>query len=362
MLMQEASMQAEAKQKAKERPGTGPTVVRGEPCVLAGTQSKCLLHDTIVPGSVRVRSTYLPFDRGVAVYEEGPDFHVDCVEGRLRRTDSSSIPDYSEHVFYGRDRFDLAELEDMGDMMNDRFTVYVDYVSENEEHAAVTAPERPFSFPGAGREAVVVFYGDSITFGCDATVVERSYPHHWAEALTAHFPDTQLRFHNRAEGGKPSAWGVTQLAERVCPLRPDVLVLGFGMNDQNGAHGEPGVPVPRFMENVAGMIAQVRADKACSVVLVSPCVPNPRWSHTSGTVGRFRDALAEITSRVPSCWLADVTRRWEQMLQRKAPEDLLCNNVNHPCDFGHRVYAEVLQSATLGTVRPTGAEKVSLTG
>ena len=353
-------MRACAKQKANGRDTPGPAKGRGEPCVLAGTQKKRLLHDRIVPGSVRVRSTYAPFDRGGIVYEEGRDFAVDTAAGLVWRLPASSVPDYSGHVFYGKERFDLAELSDTGDMMNDRFTVYVDYVSERPDRIEIPAPNQPFSFPGAGTESCVVFYGDSITFGCDATVVERSYPHRWAVALAAHFSDTRFRFHNRSEGGRPSGWGAAQLAERVCPLRPDILVLGFGMNDQNGAQGAPGVPVSRFRENVEAMITQVRVDKDCAVVLVSPCVPNPRWNHTSGTVGQFRDALAEVVREVPLCRLADVTRRWEQMLQRKTPEDLLCNDVNHPCDFGHRVYAEVLQLATLGEVRPTGPETVLL--
>jgi len=306
---------------------------------------------------------YLPFDRGVVHYEEGRDFRVDYEAGTLSRLPSSRIPDYSHHPFFGRERFDLGEVEELSRIMNGPFMVHVDYQAGSPGPVpAFPTPEQPFSFPAAGSEVVVVFYGDSITWGCDATVTERSYPYRWAESLAGHFSDTRFRFHNRSEGGKPSGWGVAQFAARVEPLQPDVLVLGFGLNDQNGAQGAPGVPVPRFKENVATMIAQARADKECSVVLVSPCVPNPRWNHTSGTVGQFRDALAEVARETPLCRLADVTRRWEQMLRRKCPEDLLCNNVNHPCDFGHRIYAEVLQLATLGTVRPTGPEKILVSG
>ena len=33
---------------------------------------------------------------------------------------------------------------------------------------------------------------------------------------------------------------------------------------------------------------------------------------------------------------------WEKLLTRKNFADLSGNNVNHPNDFGHRLYAEVL--------------------
>jgi hypothetical protein len=39
-----------------------------------------------------------------------------------------------------------------------------------------------------------------------------------------------------------------------------------------------------------------------------------------------------------------MTSAWEEFLRRKKDHDLTGNGVNHPNDFGHRVYAQILSS------------------
>ena len=40
--------------------------------------------------------------------------------------------------------------------------------------------------------------------------------------------------------------------------------------------------------------------------------------------------------------MADLTAVWQELLRRKRHADLTGNGVNHPNDYGHRVYAQVL--------------------
>jgi hypothetical protein len=54
----------------------------------------------------------------------------------------------------------------------------------------------------------------------------------------------------------------------------------------------------------------------------------------------YREALASLTG--PGVALADVTSLWQEMLRRKREVDLTGNGVNHPNDFGHRVYAQAI--------------------
>ena len=42
--------------------------------------------------------------------------------------------------------------------------------------------------------------------------------------------------------------------------------------------------------------------------------------------------------------MADMTSLWTEMLKRKRDCDLTGNGVNHPSDFGHRVYASAILS------------------
>jgi len=59
----------------------------------------------------------------------------------------------------------------------------------------------------------------------------------------------------------------------------------------------------------------------------------------------YRDALQELAG--PGVALADMTSIWTEMLRHKADADLTGNGVNHPNDFGHRIYAQVLTSLLL---------------
>ena len=42
--------------------------------------------------------------------------------------------------------------------------------------------------------------------------------------------------------------------------------------------------------------------------------------------------------------LADLTSVWTELLKHKRDWDLTGNGVNHPNDFGHRLYAQVLSA------------------
>ena len=54
------------------------------------------------------------------------------------------------------------------------------------------------------------------------------------------------------------------------------------------------------------------------------------------------DALAGLCGK--GVVLADVTSMWQDLLKRKSFHDLTGNGVNHPNDFGHRVYAQVIST------------------
>jgi hypothetical protein len=55
---------------------------------------------------------------------------------------------------------------------------------------------------------------------------------------------------------------------------------------------------------------------------------------------QYRDALRELTG--PGVALADLTSIWTEFLERKQDWDQTGNGVDHPNDFGHRVYAQVI--------------------
>jgi acyl-CoA thioesterase I len=53
--------------------------------------------------------------------------------------------------------------------------------------------------------------------------------------------------------------------------------------------------------------------------------------------------------------LADVTTLWTQLLARKSYYDVTGNGLNHPNDFGHRLYAQVILAQLVERDRLTAA-------
>ncbi|MFM7930120.1 MAG: hypothetical protein ACKO9Q_20625, partial [Pirellula sp.] len=54
----------------------------------------------------------------------------------------------------------------------------------------------------------------------------------------------------------------------------------------------------------------------------------------------YRDALEGVVQDGES--LVDLTAIWQQLLERKHDLDLTGNGLNHPNDFGHRLYAQAI--------------------
>jgi hypothetical protein len=63
----------------------------------------------------------------------------------------------------------------------------------------------------------------------------------------------------------------------------------------------------------------------------------------------YREALERSAGR--GIVVADMTSLWIEMLKSKKYWDLTGNGVNHPNDFGHRIYAEVLSSLLIQYAR-----------
>jgi hypothetical protein len=54
----------------------------------------------------------------------------------------------------------------------------------------------------------------------------------------------------------------------------------------------------------------------------------------------YRDVLKAFAA--PGTAVADLTEVWARLLNSKADMDLTGNGLNHPNDFGHRLYAQAI--------------------
>lgn len=316
----------------------------GESVVLAGTDPASLMYGPLAKGSVVVRSTYRPGLQNTVVFQEGRDYSVDYSTGQIRRLAGSAIPDYSKNQLFGVKDFNHSNYPGFG---NFREFVFVDYRPKERFRWPVQA--RQDSFLKRTRERLkrgeplkVAAFGDSITAGGDATAPELIYWERWVAALRGRYPKAGITAVNSATGGDTTAQGLARLEQKVLAEQPDLVLVAFGMNDQNVGS----VPLDRFEANLGELVDRIRKNTPAEVVLLSSCLPNPNWHYTSGRMPEYGEVTRKV-AREKGCAFADVLTNWKAVVDRKKPEDLLANNVNHPNDFGHWVYFRVLEKLGL---------------
>jgi len=197
----------------------------------------------------------------------------------------------------------------------------------------------------------LVLFGDSISAGCNASKWANTPPLQpaYGELLATNLAQaygSAISFRNLSEGGQTSGWGVEHI-DRVAAEKPDLVILAWGMNDSTGEEGT--CPVETFVANLEAQMAAVRkAQPQAEFILVASMLPNAEWRKANpGTLLLYRDAMRKLVGAGVA--LADLSAVWEALLARKSYLDLTGNGVNHPNDFGHRIYAEVLTALLAGS-------------
>jgi acyl-CoA thioesterase I len=124
--------------------------------------------------------------------------------------------------------------------------------------------------------------------------------------------------------------------ERLLATKPDLVLIAYGMNDVGGRDPKA------FRANIEAMLQRIReANPATEVILIAPMTGNPDWAVTPPEMfPMYRDSLASLEG--PGVVLADLTSIWLRLMERKRHLDLTGNGVNHPNDYGHRVYAQAI--------------------
>ena len=317
------------------------TEVVGDSLVLVKNEPGNLCFGKVVPDTVELRSTYVAGLPKTVVYENGKDYVVDCDAGTIVRTADSRIPDFSTNCLYGQKEFDHNQFPGFG---NTSFTVFVDYKTkagfplfeETDQAALLTQTAKKLREGGPFK---IIAYGDSITAGGDATSVELRFQQRYAQYLREQFPKAVIEVENGATGGDSTRQGLQRFEEKVLTRSPDLVLLGFGMND----HNIGGVPLDTFEDSLVAMVEQIREKTGAEVIMFSTFPPNPDWKYGSHRMNLYAAATAQAAKRA-HCAFADVYKVWMKVLERKDCSSLLGNNINHPNDFGHWLYFQTLKS------------------
>jgi lysophospholipase L1-like esterase len=143
------------------------------------------------------------------------------------------------------------------------------------------------------------------------------------------------------------------MVDKVSEHKPQLMIVAFGMNDASGR------PAAEYQANIDKLIKSVRErSPECEFILVAPMLGNRNWVALKPELfPAYRDKLKELTG--PGIALADLTSIWEVFLERKQDWDQTGNGVNHPNDFGHRVYAQVIAALLepAATATPNSASR-----
>jgi lysophospholipase L1-like esterase len=193
----------------------------------------------------------------------------------------------------------------------------------------------------AKQALTIALLGDSISTGCNASGWAKVAPFQppYQDLLVRHLETVygaKVTLANVAVGGTGSAWGVETIG-KVIEAKPDLVILAFGMNDCPGR-----LAAADYQANLKAMMDAVRqAQPEAEFILVATMLGNADWVIMQPELfPAYRDALAALCG--PGVVLADMTSVWTALLKVKKDWDMTGNGVNHPNDFGHRLYAQVL--------------------
>lgn len=302
-------------------------------------------------------------------YAEGVDYIWDGESNTLTLPAGSAIPFFTQNDIHGKDENGnyIEAFPTWDDQGRSRFgdALYCTGAFLYEKQIAVTYTYEFGSWDGPvtalqidrlpktmakiaalqeagddGEQALnVVFYGDSIFTGCDSSKMYNREP------FQCSFPDyiklvmeekygIRVKRYNPSVGGMDSTWGVENTAQ-VTQRAPDLVFIGFGMNDG----GKKGRTVAKNIEKIMENIRAEYPD--CEFVVVAPMVPNAEAGFLS-THGEFPRAYEALAGEGVA--YVDMFHFHDKLLKQKDFVSMSGNNINHPNDWLIRVYTMNLLS------------------
>ena len=315
--------------------------IQGESLVLAATQGGRLCFDSLVKRSVIVRSTYQRQNTNSKIYVEGVDYIVDYEKGEIQRTINSSIPDYSTHVLYEKKDFDHTKFTDFS---NHPYFIWVDYATKNGERLAQPNDQTKYLVNfrkklESGQPVSIVSYGNSITAGGEASSTAFRFQSVYGNYLKSIFPQANFKIDDVSIPGYSSKQGIEWWDTYIGKTSPDLVLVGWGMNDHNKGGNSP----EQFRKNLVKLVAMIKERKNAEVILYSAFPPNDDWHYGSHSMELYAAATKQAALEA-NCAYVDVYSTWMKVFKRKDQSSLLGNNINHPNDFGHWLYAQAFEA------------------
>ena len=303
------------------------------------------------------------------VYEEGRDWLHTPGSDEIVRTPDSRIPRFSAEelrpvknlrLYPDPDANAIDNAVDGGYLLFNNGSMLalhqIDISYRREGGAFASGIDRqPGRLPGfrgklaRGGKVRVTLIGDSISQGFNATGFTGIRP--FAPPYIQQVCDELSRLRrcevipvNRAIEGT-GIQDAERIADGWCGDRPDLLIIAYGMNNYSW------MPPAEFITRLREIIDRCRSvSPESEFLVVVPMTGHPLFRSTApGPDLEYARTLREFAAAAPAgTALADVQMVWRKFLERKSFYDLTGNGVNHPNDYGHRIYASVLLEVLTG--------------
>ena len=293
------------------------------------------------------------------IFCEGKDYTYTPGTNIIHLTENSAIPFIPRSVVYPVENLRVYPEKNSNAISNAVNGGYLLFNNENffalnQVEVTYTATENDFKPELAaqterlqkvrkklanGTSLKITLHGDSISEGYNSTEFTNTPPFSppYMKQVCAALPGEHL-FINHALSGKGINYS-RSIRESWINDKPDLMVIAYGMNNYANT------PVADFFAELDWIISENSGvSPETEYIIVSPMTGNPEWKFTRpGNDLVYGNAFREyVSSKAENIALADVQKVWLKLLERKGFYDLSGNGVNHPNDFGHRVYASVI--------------------
>ena len=219
----------------------------------------------------------------------------------------------------------------------------------------------------ANPAVTIAVFGDSVTQGCfecyldekdDIQTVfdaESCYGNRLKEMLNLLSPSVPIQLINAGISGDSAKGGVKRIERDVLAYHPDLVVVGFALND-SGA-GVAGLA--EYKANLSEIVRKIVSSGAECIVLtpnamntsVSPLIKEKTYlklaerfmkAQKDGVLDRYVETAREV-ARESGALLCDVYAKWQAMIEAGVNvTDLLANKLNHPIRKMHYMTAMML--------------------
>lgn len=242
---------------------------------------------------------------GVSVYTESPIFYGTQI-----------------YVTYA---YDIANLD---------LTLFPSYSLDDLPHVKAKLESK--------NAVAVSVLGDSISEGCSASLKFNHEPFQpdffdlFTEELGARF-GSKITANNLSVGGKTSDWGSEDAQiNALIASAPDLALIHFGINDLGA-----GSSASHYYDNMEKIILSLNSKLPnCDIIVFCPFAPHPDI-YDFDRFDKYVDKIHLLSTNY-GCKVINLFALSRLLNQKKDFYDATANGINHPNDFGHRLYAQAL--------------------